>query len=56
MNIYTLGFVALLAQLGVIALVLWVSYRLVVSAIKTAIREADEERALRNGYSSDSTR
>lgn len=51
-----IGLVVLLVQLGVIALVLWVSYRLVVSAIKTAIREADEERALRNGYSSDSTK
>ena len=55
-----IGLVVLLVQLGVIALVLWISYRLVVSAIKTAIRESDEERAQRaqwsSGYSSDSTR
>lgn len=62
MSTYLLGvgLVVLLVQLGVIALVLWISYRLVVSAIKTAIRESDEERAQRaqwsGGYSSDSTR
>ena len=55
-----IGLVVLLVQLGVIAVVLWISYRLVVSAIKTAIRESDEERTQRaqwsGGYSSDSTR
>ena len=45
-----IGLVVLLVQLGVIALVLWISYRLVVSAIKTAIRESDEERAQRAGF------
>lgn len=43
----TVGVVVLLVQVALIALVLWLSYRLVVVAVRTAILEADEERARR---------
>ena len=45
-------------QIGVVALAMWIGYRLVVSAVRTAILEADDARALRAStrtYSSDST-
>lgn len=65
MEIYLvgIGLVVLVAQLGLIALVLWIGYRLVVSAVRTAILEADDIRAQRasiaappSAYSSDSSR
>lgn len=34
---------------GFVALVMWISYRLVVSAVRTAILEADLERERRAG-------
>ena len=45
------GFVILLVNLAVVAGAMWVGYRLVVSAVRTAILEADEERARRGTYS-----
>ena len=50
----------IVANVALVGLALWIGYRLVISAIKTAIRETDQERAQRaqwsGGYSSDSTR
>ncbi|AQP47198.1 hypothetical protein BW730_06420 [Tessaracoccus aquimaris] len=43
--LFLIGFVVLLANLGIVALAMWVGYRLVVSAIKRGILEADQERA-----------
>ena len=45
------GFVILLVNLAVGAGAMWVGYRLVVSAVRTAILEADDERARRGTYS-----
>jgi len=45
------GFVILLVNLAVVAGAMWVGYRLVVSAVRTAILEADDERARRGTYS-----
>ncbi len=45
------GFVILLVNLAVVAGAMWVGYRLVVSAVRTAILEADEERVRRGTYS-----
>lgn len=39
--------VVLIVQLGIVALAMWIGYRLVVSAVRTAILEADVERARR---------
>ena len=41
------GFVILLVNLAIVAGAMWVGYRLVVSAVRTAILEADDERAAR---------
>ena len=41
------GFVILLVNLAVVAGAMWVGYRLVVSAVRTAILEADDERTAR---------
>ena len=45
------GFVILLVNLAIVAGAMWVGYRLVVSAVRTAILEADDERARRGTYS-----
>ena len=45
------GFVILLVNLAVVAGAMWVGYRLVVSAVRTAILEADDERVRRGTYS-----
>lgn len=37
----------LIAQVGLVALAMWIGYRLVVSAIKRGILEADAERGRR---------
>ena len=41
------GFVVLIVNLAIVAGAMWVGYRLVVSAVRTAILEADDERAAR---------
>ena len=63
-----LGLVVLIVNLAIVAGAMWVGYRLVVSAVRTAILEADDERAARRAgqfpacgpdclsYSSDSNR
>ena len=45
------GLVILLVNLAIVAGAMWVGYRLVVSAVRTAILEADDERARRGTYS-----
>ena len=45
------GFVILIVNLAIVAGAMWVGYRLVVSAVRTAILEADDERARRGTYS-----
>ena len=42
-----LGLVVLIVNLAIVAGAMWVGYRLVVSAVRTAILEADDERATR---------
>ena len=45
------GFVILLVNLAIVAGAMWVGYRLVVSAVRTAILEADDDRIRRDTYS-----
>lgn len=55
MNIFgsLIGLVILLilANVALVAGAMWIGYRLVISAVRTAILEADDERVRRGTYS-----
>lgn len=48
MYLLGIGLVVIVVQLTLTALVMWIAFRLVVTAVKTGILEADEERARRS--------